>query len=644
MRTPLSRSSLSFAVLVSALFCNVSRLSADQTVWLSALDLSKTTQGWGSAQADKSVEGKTITIGGRKFDKGVGTHVQSVLYIDLKGGATRFAAQVGVDDEVNGSTVPTLVFRVCGDDRKLWESSVMHAGDAAQSVDVDLTGVKTLMLYAFNPTGNVDFGHADWADARFVVYGEGPITIAPPPQQRVVLTPPPAPEPRINGPKIYGARPGHPFIYRIPCTGERPMKFAAKNLPDGLTLNSDSGIITGTTPARGEYVVTFEAENARGKNERVFKLVAGETLSLTPQMGFNDWYAYLGNVSDAKMRQAADVLVSSGMADAGYQFVNIDDCWMGARDGAGKITGNERFPDMKGLADYIHAKGLKAGLYTSPGPKTCAGYTGALKHEALDAKQFADWGFDFLKYDWCSYQAERPGLEGYQKPYRLMGGLLKQQDRDMVFNLCQYGMGDVWKWGKDVDGESWRTGGDLTNELNRIMDVGLRNAKVGEFNGPGGWNDPDYLQIGWKGDGSPFPLTPAEEYSFMSLWCLLPAPLFYSGDMARLDAFTLNILTNPEVIDVDQDPLGRSARIAAADGDTFVLIKDMEDGSKAVGLCNRSVVAQTVSVDWSTLGISGKQIVRDLWREKDLGTFEGQFSGNVPPHGVLLLRVRNAPV
>ena len=393
--------------------------------------------------------------------------------------------------------------------------------------------------------------------------------------------------------------------------------------------------MTGTTPAKGVYPLKIFAENALGKSERDFKLVSGQTLSLTPQMGFNDWYAYTGSVTDATMRDAADVMISSGMADAGYQYVNVDGCWQGKRDSAGNLAGNERFPNMKALADYIHQKGLRAGLYTSPGPADCAGFTGAFRHEAQDAKQFADWGYDFLKYDWCTYQAEAPGLEGYMKPYRLMGALLKRQDRDMVFNLCQYGMGDVWKWGRQVDGQSWRTGGDLINELHHILDVALRNSKLGEFSGPGGWNDPDYLQL-----GPGCRLTPSEQYSFMSLWCLLPCPLFYSGNMSHIDPFTLNILTNPEVIDVDQDSLGRSARCVLETGSEYVLVKDLEDGSKAVGLCNRSLVPQTIAVDWAALGISGKQVVRDLWREKDLGTFDGQFAGRVTPHGVLMVRVR----
>ena len=242
---------------------------------------------------------------------------------------------------------------------------------------------------------------------------------------------------------------------------------------------------------------------------------------------------------------------------------------------------------MKALTDYIHAKGLKAGIYTSPGPLTCAGHVGAYQHEELDARRFAEWGFDFLKYDWCSYGriATNPSLAEMQKPYRLMGDILRRQDRDMVLNLCQYGMGNVWEWGKEVGGHSWRTAGDLGGSFDGIpgalfrdgFDVYARN-ELHKFGGPGGWNDPDYLLLGylsnWKGQTVPTPLTPNEQYTHVSLWCLLAAPLIFSGDITRLDDFTLSLLTNDEVIDVDQDPLGKPGRRVAIDGDLEVWARD----------------------------------------------------------------------
>jgi alpha-galactosidase len=487
-------------------------------------------------------------------------------------------------------------------------------------------------------------------------------------EEAVILTPPAPTAPRINGPRVYGARPGHPFLYRIPCTGERPIQFAVQNLPAGLTLDSQSGIITGTTPVRGEYTMVLRAENTHEKNERAFKLVAGDTLALTPPMGWNHWYVHYNRISDALMRQAADAMIASGMADVGYQYVNIDDCWMNApglgkqqpdpkrvgptRDAQGNLVPNTYFSDMKALADYIHAKGLKAGLYTSPGALTCADFEGALGHEAQDAAQFAAWGFDFLKYDWCSYgkvAGKKPDLATMQKPYRLMGDLLKQQNRDIVFNLCQYGMGEVWKWGAEVGGQSWRTGGDLGFELNRFFEVALRNAKYREYSKPGEWNDPDYIQIGYignargSGGGLPEPcsLTPMEQYSFMSLWALMAAPIFYSGDMSKLDPFTLNVLCNPEVIEIDQDELGQCGRVIGGDQPTFIMIKDMVDGSKAVGLFNLGLSPTRMQVAWADFGVQGSQRVRDVWRQQDLGVFEKSFEANVPPRGGVLIRVRS---
>jgi alpha-galactosidase len=619
------------------------------TVWLDELDLGKMKQGWGTAQTNRSIRETTLSLDGKKFERGVGTHANSSVYIDLGGGSDRFLASVGLDDAANGPGSTT--FTVVGDGKTLFESGVMKQGNTPKPVDLDVKGIKILELLVDDAGDGINFDHGDWADARFVVSGAKPKTIdAPPipPEEPVILTPRPGPAPRINGPKIYGCRPGNPFIYRIPTTGERPIAFTAEGLPASLKLDQATGIITGNAPERGEYKVTFRAQNPHGRAERLFKIVAGDKLSLTPQMGFNDWYAYYNRVTDAQMREAADIMVLSGMADAGYQYVNIDDCWMGKRDAEGNITGNEKFPDMAALAAYIHSKGLKAGLYTSPGPKTCAGYTGTWQYEAQDAKRFADWGFDFLKYDWCSYSrvAPRPDLAAMQKPYRLMGDLLKQQKRDMVFNLCQYGMGEVWKWGGEVGGHSWRTGGDLGFELSRIFEIALKNCAIREYNKPGEWNDPDYIQIGWIGDarkmGQPkvAPLTPTEQYSFMSLWCLMASPLFYSGDMSKLDEFTLNILCNTEVIEVDQDPLGQCARVVGKPGKTFVLAKDLEDGSKAIGLCNRDRAETTVAVTWADVGLSGKQRVRDLWQQKDLGAFDEKFETKVPRHGVVLVRVQ----
>ena len=484
--------------------------------------------------------------------------------------------------------------------------------------------------------------------------------------QPAILTPKPGPGPRINGPAVYGARPGNPFLYRVPCTGARPMLFSAEGLPAGLAINPDTGIITGATPAKGDYAVTLKAQNPTGQAERRFKIVAGDTLALTPPMGWNPWYVHFNRITEQRVRAAADAMVTSGMADAGYQYVNLDDCWMDAaklskyqtdpkrvgavRDAQGNIQPNAYFSDMKAMTDFIHARGLKAGIYTSPGPTTCAGFGGAYGHEAQDARQFADWGFDFLKYDWCSYGGVVKGdksLETLQKPYRLMGGLLKQQSRDVVFNLCQYGIGNVWEWGAEVGGHCWRTAGDLGFELDRFFAVALRNAEHAAWSKPGAWNDPDYIQIGWMGSQrgtnftlpQPCPLSADDQYSYMSLWCLMAAPLFFSGDMERLDDFTLNVLCNPEVIAVDQDSLGQSARVVKLAGGAFALIKDLDDGAKAVGLFNPGEIPTTVSASWDDLKLKGSHAARDLWRQRNLEAVDRTLSAALPRHGVFLVRL-----
>lgn len=437
------------------------------------------------------------------------------------------------------------------------------------------------------------------------------------------------------------------------------MKFAAENLPPSLRLNAETGIMEGTAPAAAEYDVTLTASNGDGTDSRVFRIVSGKTLALTPYMGWNHWYAHYARITDSMIREAADLMISNGMADVGYDYVCIDDCWarmpkpahpdLGGplRDENGNILPNARFPNMKALTDYIHAKGLKAGIYTSPGERTCTEYAGAYGHEAKDAKQFADWGFDLLKHDWCSYgeiAGRNPDLTAMKKPFALMGRLIQEQGRDMIYNLCQYGMGDVWTWGAEVHAQSWRTAGDLGFELNRFFEVARQNIRYRHWNRPGRWNDPDYLQIGYVGNamelGEPHPseLTPSEQYSFMSLWCLMAAPLMYSGDLAHLDEFTLGILCNPEVIEVNQDPLGQCAALTDLSEGLFLLVKDLEDGSKAIGLCNGSEIEAEVELDWGVAGLRGEQRLRDLWRHKDLGTFTDTYSAKVPRHGVVMLR------
>jgi Alpha-galactosidase len=639
-----------------------SSFQVKKTVWLSSLDLTKMVQGWDKPIIDINKNKKPLSIKKQVFEKGVGTHVKSYVWINLDGGSDRFMAYAGVDDDTSNISVEgTHRFKIYADGKLLWQSKQVSYGETATKVDINVKGIKTLILEVINIGENDSNLQLDWADARFIVSGENPKTINPPREKEVILTPKPGLQPHINGPKVYGCRSGNPFLYRIPATGIRPMRFTADHLPAGLSLNDTTGIISGSIAKRGDFDVELHVNNAYGTDSRMFKIRCGDILALTPTMGWNDWYAHYWRITGKMMREAADIILSSGMADAGYQYVNIDDCWMNTksnkdagrvgplRDTNGNILSNSYFPDMKAMTDYIHTKGLKAGIYSSPGPETCDEFAGSYQHEAQDAKQFAKWGFDFLKYDWCSYgntlDTKDTTSERFKKPYRLMGSILKEQKRDIVLNLCEYGMDEVWKWGFEVGGSSWRTGGDLGFGLNGLFHVAFKNAGYAAYSKPGAWNDPDYIQIGYVGNafGGGLPvhtnLTPNEQYAFMSMWCLLAAPLVYSADLSKLDEFTLNVLCNPEVIEIDQDPLGKAARVIRKTEESFVLIRELEDGNKAVGLCNSGEIPLSMKLTWSEAGIEGKQVIRNPWKQKNIGIYQDKFSVTVPRHSVVMIKI-----
>ena len=468
-----------------------------------------------------------------------------------------------------------------------------------------------------------------------------------------------AQKPGIHGPKIHGARPGNPVLYRVPATGARPMRFTASGLPEGLRIDAAQGVITGVIARAGTYPVKLRVSNAEGKTERMLKIVAGDTIALTPPMGWSTWYMAYENISDGLVRKQAEAMVSSGLADHGYTFINLDDGWNikpgaadprrggPARDAEGRLRTNADFPDMKGLVDFVHARGLKAGIYISPGPLTCAKYEGSWRHEEQDLKQFVEWGFDFLKYDWCSYTRVAPEktLATYQAPYILMGGLVKEARRDIVFNLCQYGMGNVQEWGRAVGGNYWRTTGDISlgdtkaNTFWSSVDkIGFGQAGKEKWAGPGGWNDPDNILIGEVLVGQtlgPTPLTRDEQKTYFSLWCMLSAPLVLGSDLTKLDPETLAVLTNDEAIDLNQDELGRQAAPVAKDGPLEVWSKPLMDGATAVALFNRGEAAAKMRYTFQ-----GTKRLRDLWQHKDLGKFDGLYETEVPKHGVVLLRAR----
>jgi alpha-galactosidase len=476
----------------------------------------------------------------------------------------------------------------------------------------------------------------------------------------VILTPKPSAKPRINSAQVFGVRPGNPFLYTIAATGDRPMTFNAEGLPEGLFLDSKTGMINGSLKQKGEYTVTLRAKNSQGEAQRKLKIMCGPRIGLTPALGWNSWNCFAGAVTTEKVKAAADAMVKSGLINHGWTYINIDDYWEvkpsatddptlqgPQRRADGHILPNKRFPDMNDLAGYVHSLGLKIGLYSGPGPWTCGGCVASYKYEEQDAQSYGQWGFDYLKYDWCSYGDIEKGntLAGYMKPYQVMRAALDKVPRDILYSLCQYGMGDVWEWGDQVGGNSWRTTGDITDSWGSMAGIGFGQAGHEKHAGPGRFNDPDMLvvgKVGWGPSLHPTRLTPNEQYTHISLWCLLASPLLIGCDMTQMDDFTMNLLTNDEVLEVNQDPLGHQAGRVSQEGRLEVWAKDMEDGSKAVGLFNRGELEAPVKATWQALGLAGRQKVRDLWRQKDLGEFSDQFEAKIPRHGVVLVRIAPA--
>jgi alpha-galactosidase len=355
-------------------------------------------------------------------------------------------------------------------------------------------------------------------------------------------------------------------------------------------------------------------------------------LARTPPMGWNSWNKFASRVDDATVRSIADAMAGNGMKKAGYVYVNIDDTWEAGRDPAGNIQTNKKFPDMKALADYVHSKGLKLGIYSSPGPNTCAGYEGSYGHEEQDARTYAAWGIDYLKYDWCGARTLYTDEE-MQALYQIMGDALRKTNRPIVYSLCQYGRQDVWKWGADVGGNLWRTTGDIRDAWDSMARIGFGQNELAQWARPGHWNDPDMLEIGNGG------MTETEYKTHMTLWAMLAAPLLAGNDLRSMSPEILAILTNEEVIAVDQDKDGKQGKQVWKSGEQEIWTRPLSGGAQAVALFNRAAEPAKVTVRWADLGINGRARLRDLWLHQNIEWPGPEYSVTIPGHGAIMLRV-----
>ena len=361
------------------------------------------------------------------------------------------------------------------------------------------------------------------------------------------------------------------------------------------------------------------------------------TLAATPPMGWNSWNHFAEKVTDADVRAAADAIASNGMRDAGYVYINIDDTWEGKRDRHGNIQTNSKFPDMKALADYVHAKGLKLGIYSSPGPKTCAGYPGSYKHEKQDAATYAKWGVDYLKYDMCSYgniidkKVGKPNAANAEKrlamdkaAYEKMHQALLATGRPIVLSMCQYGWDDVWKWGATVGGNLWRTTGDINDTYARMSEIGFGQAGLAAYAGPGHWNDPDMLEVGNGG------MTTDEYRTHMSLWALLAAPLLAGNDLSKMTPETLAMLNDKSVVAIDQDSLGKQGDRVSQTGPQEIWSRPLSGGAQAIGLFNRADQPASMTLSLAAVHLSPDAKLHDVWADQDVSATDGSYTVDRP--------------
>lgn len=640
-----------------------------KTVWLDDLVIKSFSEGIPSVSAKTNAGGDSIRMNGKLFKHGVGVSSTSVLSFYLDGHATEFSAVVGVDDK--GVKDLPLKFYVIGDRKVLFESGEMNLGDEPKAIKIDLKGIKRLGLLVTIEEKGFNRSYSNWANAQFVMKDDFTPQNIPNSDEKYILTPQPDKKPKINSPKLFGARPNNPFLYTIAATGQRPMSFSVKNLPQGLTVNTKTGIITGKVAQKGTYSTVLLAKNELGEATKILKIIIGDTIALTPPIGWNGWNSWARNIDQEKVIASADAMVKMGLSQHGWTYINIDDAWQGQRGGQfNAIQPNEKFPKFKEMVDYVHGLGLKVGVYSTPMITSYAGYIGGssdfengkitdsiknnkrafryvgkYQFEQNDAKQMAAWGIDYLKYDW------RIEVLSAEK----MSVALRNSGRDIVYSISNSApFANVKDWVRLTN--TYRTGPDIRDSWLSLYVSAFTLDKWSPYGGHGHWLDPDMMILGNVTTGTslhPTRLTPDEQYSHVSLFSLLSSPLLIGCPIEQLDAFTLNLLTNDEVIEINQDPLGKSARLILEENGVQIWKKPLEDGSYAIGLFNvgdygktpesyfrwGDEKAKTFILDFNKIGLLGKYQLRDVWQQKDLGNFKDSFKTNIRHHGVIMVRM-----
>ncbi len=674
-------------------------VSAAETARLASLDLSAVEQGFGKPQIDKSVDMHPLSIAGRHFEHGLGTHSPGDMLIDLNGGATRFTAWVGIDDETNKRG--SAEFQIVGDGKLLWSSGVMRGGQEPKRADIDVTGVQQIALIVGDAGDGYEYDHADWADAEFTFTGAAPKAIKLAPSNPTVAPTAEPDKPQITVPGIIGIRLNTPVLFTVSAVGQPPIRYAAKGLPRGLNLDAETGQIRGTVTQVGTHTLTVTAKNAMGTDSRKIQLVAGDTVCLTPPLGWNSYDCFGDNVVESEIlanaRYAHDNLLPHG-----WEYIIVDYRWYDPNaatppnnpnahkdailtmDQYGRLEpAPNRFPSaangkgFKPLADTIHGMGLKFGIHIMRGiprqaVKQNVPIEGSAFHAADAAKtasvcpwcpdmygvdtsqpagqawydsilrQYASWGVDYIKVDDMSAPYSAGEIEAVRKAIDKCG-------RAIAFSLSP---GDTpVEQAKHVQANAnlWRISGDFWDEWGAVSHQFDLISRWQGNGGPGRWPDADMIPLGHLsvgnrsvGNDRTTRLTRDEQLTMMSLWAIAPSPLMLGMNLPDNDAWTLSLLTNDEVLAINQDKAGKQAvRLPQPTGiaGTEIWTRAMADGSHVIGLFNRLRVSMPVHIRWSEIGLAKVKTVRDVWQRKDLPVSADEMETTVGPHGAMLFRI-----
>jgi alpha-galactosidase len=666
------------------------------TVWLSSLDLAKASQGYGAPQADKTVDSKPITLAGQVFDHGFGTHAPGLLAVNVNG-ATKFTASVGVDDEI-ANDIGSVEFQVLGDGRKiLWRSGVRRKGQPPVKADVAIASQKQIVLRVTTGGDAFNYDHADWADAQFTFQGTAPKTAPITTTDPVISMDSAAGAPVIHPPFVLGTKPGAPLVWTIATTGRRPLSYSATGLPKGLSLNAATGTVTGSIAKASDYKVRVRASNAEGRDEQTIRIVAGKSLALTPPMGWNSYDCFGQSVTEAEVLANADYLAKE-MQPFGWEYVVVDYRWYEPDAAKQPLNGHEgealdmdafgrlipnaaRFPSasngagFKALGEKIHAMGLKFGIHIMRGiPRNAVKVNLPIegsKFHAADAanttdncpwladmygvrgdmpagrayynsifKLYASWGVDYIKMDDTSRPYHTAEIEAVDEAIQKCG-------RAIVYSLSPGETPIASAAHVASHANLWRVSDDFWDRWETLDHEFTLAERWKSSVGPGHWPDADMLPLGHLSvaNRSVDPdrqtrFSRAEQVTLMSLWSLLPSPLMVGGNLPDNDPWTLALLTNPEVLAINQDVGGAAATLATRHDDLDIWTKPLADGSRAVGIFNRGDFDRDAAITPSDLHLSGEWAIRDLWKRADLGRLGGALTTSIPAHGAAMLRIR----